>query len=178
MTAATGPVDEVGELDSDFSAADATPLPWATVRGVIETAEIYWVSTVRPDGRPHVTPLIAVVVDGAPWICTGPAERKARNLATNPRCILTTGCNELGSGIDVVWEGEAVAVTEPDQLERAAEAFNAKYPAPFKFSVRDGVFASIGGPEALVFRIEPVKVLAFGRGDAYSQTRWRFGRPA
>ena len=49
---------------------------------------MYWLSTVRPDGRPHVTPLLGIWLDGALYFCTGPDERKAKNLARNPRCIL------------------------------------------------------------------------------------------
>jgi hypothetical protein len=52
-------------------------------------------STVRPDGRPHVTPLIAVWHAGALWFATGPEERKARNLAENPSCVLTPGRSDL-----------------------------------------------------------------------------------
>lgn len=37
---------------------------------------------MRADGRPHVTPLVAVWLDGAPHFSTGPAEQKAVNLST------------------------------------------------------------------------------------------------
>jgi hypothetical protein len=39
------------------------------------------------------------------YLCTGPAERKAKNLAQNPNCALTTGCNGLADGLDLVVEG-------------------------------------------------------------------------
>jgi hypothetical protein len=35
-----------------------------------QPAEVHWLSTVRPDGRPHVAPLIAVWVDDALVFCT------------------------------------------------------------------------------------------------------------
>ena len=73
--------------------------------------QIYWLSTVRPDGRPHVTPIAAVWLDGALHFCTGPTERKAKNLARNRYCVVTTGTNAL-EGLDVVIEGEAVRVTD------------------------------------------------------------------
>jgi hypothetical protein len=41
----------------------------------------FWLSTARPDGRPHVTPFIAVWLDEALWFCTGADELKAKNLA-------------------------------------------------------------------------------------------------
>ena len=73
---------------------------------------MFWVTTVRPDGRPHVTPLIAVWLDGALYFCTGPTERKAKNLLRNQNCILTTGCNKRNEGLDIVIEGQAVRVTD------------------------------------------------------------------
>jgi len=38
-----------------FSSEDAVATTWASGRSVLEDAEVYWVSSVRPDGRPHVT---------------------------------------------------------------------------------------------------------------------------
>ena len=165
--------DPIAELHPDFSSSDAMPTPWAEALARLERAEISWLSTVRPDGRPHVTPLIAVVLDGTSYFCTGPTERKAHNLESNRSCVLTTGRNELADGLDMVVEGEAVRVTDEGTLRRVADAYAAKYPEPFRFTVRDGAFIGDGG-EALVFGIRPTKVFGFGRGATYSQTRWRF----
>ena len=165
--------EPIAELHPDFSSPDATPTPWSDALPRLESAEIYWLSTVRPDGRPHVTPLIAVQLDGTCYFCTGPTERKAHNLEVNRSCILTTGCNDLGSGLDVVIEGEAIRVTDATTLRRVADAYADKYPEPFHFAVRDGVFIGDGG-EALVFAIRARKAFGFGRGATYSQTRWRF----
>ena len=46
--------EPIGELDTDFSSPGATATPWAEARKNLEDAEIFWLSTVRPDGRPHV----------------------------------------------------------------------------------------------------------------------------
>ncbi|HEX5824146.1 MAG TPA: pyridoxamine 5'-phosphate oxidase family protein [Candidatus Limnocylindrales bacterium] len=167
MTAAPEPATE---LDTQFSSPGAVATPWAAARQVLQDAEIFWLSTVRPDGRPHVTSLIAVWVDDAPWFTTGPTERKARNLAANPVCVLTTGTNALSEGLDVVVEGVALRVTDHGTLQRVADAYAAKYPEPFHFTVEDGGF--VGG--AMAFRIRATKAFGFGRGAAYSQTRWRF----
>src|SRR4029079_6936259 len=59
------------ELDPRFSAPDATPTPWTTVREVLEAAELFWISTVRSDGRPHVTPLPAVWLSDAGYVARG-----------------------------------------------------------------------------------------------------------
>jgi Pyridoxamine 5'-phosphate oxidase len=165
--------EPTAELDARFSSAGASPTPWATGRRRIEEAELFWLSTVRPDGRPHVTPLISVWLEGAAYFCTGADERKARNLAQNPRCALVTGCNLLGEGLDVVIEGDAVRVSGDAQLRRIAALYASKYGAEWHFDVRDGAFLGEGASPALVFELAPVTVLGFGKGE-YSQTRWRF----
>jgi uncharacterized pyridoxamine 5'-phosphate oxidase family protein len=170
----TGPLTE---LDPRFSSGGATPTRWEDARGQLETAEVFWISTVRLDGRPHVTPLISVWLDGALYFCTGPDERKARNLARNPHCILTTGCNALDKGLDVVVEGKAALVSDEGQLRRIAEAYVLKYGENWRFEVRDGAFVHGAAPEgsvALVYEVRPLTAFGFGKGDEFSQTRWRF----
>jgi general stress protein 26 len=161
------------ELESRFSSEGATPTDWSEARERLERAEVFWVSTVRPDGRPHVTPLISVWLDDALYFCTGPSERKARNLEHNRHCILTTGCNDIGDGLDVVVEGEAERVTDDAALSRIADTYESKYGSDWRFDVRDGVFLHEGGT-ALVFAVAPRKAFGFRKGDEFSQTRWRF----
>jgi nitroimidazol reductase NimA-like FMN-containing flavoprotein (pyridoxamine 5'-phosphate oxidase superfamily) len=96
------------ELDARYSDADVQPTSWADAARLLADAELSWISTVRPDGRPHVTPLITVWVDSTLHFCTGPDERKCRNLRDNPHVALTTGSNALHGGLDLVVEGEAV----------------------------------------------------------------------
>jgi hypothetical protein len=162
------------QLDPRFSSPEATPTPWAEGRDLLEKAELYWLSTVRPNGRPHVTPLVSVWLGGAMYFCTGPTERKAKNIETNIHCVLTTGCNAIGEGLDVVVEGDAVPQTDEPTLQRVADAYASKYGQPFVYTVRDGAFWSDGGGEAVVFEIRPTKGFGFGKGDTFSQTRWRF----
>ncbi|WP_119726321.1 pyridoxamine 5'-phosphate oxidase family protein [Thermomonospora amylolytica] len=164
------------ELDARYSSEDATATAWDEGRAELERAELYWLSTVRPDGRPHVTPLIAVWMDDALYFSTGPQERKARNLDANPHCVLTTGTNR-NEGLDVVLEGRADRVTDEGRLKRLADAFVAKYGEEWRFEVRDGAFWQSAGGTAWVFAVAPVKAFGFGKGDVYSQTRWTFPGP-
>ena len=99
------------ELDSRFSAPAAKPTSWADARALLEEAKVYWLTTVRPDGRPHVTSLFAVWLDDAFYFCTGDTERKAKNLARSAHCVVTTGCH-VDEGLDVVIEGDAVKVSD------------------------------------------------------------------
>ncbi len=159
-----------------FSEPDSTPTPWAAGLEQLHAADTFWLSTVRPDGRPHVTPLIAVWHAGALWFATGPEERKARNLAENPSCVLTTGRSDLVEGaLDVVLEGRAEQVTDDAELEPVAAAFAVKYGSgPWDFAARDGAFIDRGsGGRAIVFRVRPVRGLGFRKGDRFSQTTWR-----
>jgi pyridoxamine 5'-phosphate oxidase-like protein len=159
-------------LEVRYSNPGVSPTAWVDAENRLATAEIYWLCTVRPEGRPHVTPLIAVWQDGALTFCTGADERKARNLAVNPACTLTTGTNVLNDGLDMVVEGAAVRVTDSDRLHRLADAYGQKYGSDWHFDVGDGMFLGDGGA-ALVFAVTPETVFAFGKGE-FSQTRWRF----
>jgi hypothetical protein len=67
----------ISGLDPRFSDPEAQATPWDETLRVLEGAELDWLTTVRADGRPHVTPLIGVLDDGAVHFCTGSGEQKA-----------------------------------------------------------------------------------------------------
>ncbi len=161
------------ELDARFSDEVAVATGWDETRGVLEAAELFWISTVRADGRPHVTPLVAVWLDGAIHFCCGDTEQKAINLRDNRHVLLTTGCNGWEDGLDVVVEGEAVRQTDHAVLERLAEAWAKKWDGRWQYQAGNGGFHSEDGGAAPVFSVKPVKVLAFGKGT-FSHTRYRF----
>jgi general stress protein 26 len=162
------------QLDERFSDPGTEPTTWAATREALETAQISWISTVRSDGRPHVTPLVAVWLDGALHFCSGPQEQKAVNLRTNPHVVVTTGCNSWDDGLDVMVEGRARPVTDRATLDRLAAAWATKWDGSWQYEVTDGGFRH-GSGHALVFAVEPTKVLAFGRRRlppaAYTHTR-------
>jgi hypothetical protein len=135
---------------------------------------MFWVTTVRADGRPHVTPLVAVWADGAIHFHTGPQEQKAVNLRANPHVVLITGCNQWDSGLDVIIEGEAVRVTDEDTLKRLAQAWATKWDGRWQLTVGDGTFGS-GDSASLVYSVRPAKIFAHAKGDPFGQTRHTFG---
>jgi nitroimidazol reductase NimA-like FMN-containing flavoprotein (pyridoxamine 5'-phosphate oxidase superfamily) len=157
-------------LDERFSEPGTQPTTWAATREVLEKAQISWISTVRADGRPHVTPLVAVWLDGALHFSTGPTEQKAVNLAANPNVVLTTGSDTWDQGLDVMVEGEAHRVTDRATLDRLAAAWRTKWDGSWQYDVTEGAFEHEGGGRALVFAVRPTKVLAFGKGT-FSHTR-------
>jgi nitroimidazol reductase NimA-like FMN-containing flavoprotein (pyridoxamine 5'-phosphate oxidase superfamily) len=164
----------VTTLDQRFSGPAAAATGWAETRRVLAEAELSWLTTVRADGRPHVTPLVAVWLDEALHFSTGPTEQKAINLAGNPHVILTTGCNGWERGLDVVVEGDAVQVTDEALLRRLAEAWTTKWVGRWQFQVGDGSFQHMEGSPVLVFTVAPSKVLAFAKGEPFSHTTHRF----
>lgn len=162
-----------GRIDKRFSHPEAEATSWAEASDVLEQAELYWLTTVRADGRPHVTPLIGVFHDERFHFCTGLDEQKGRNLEHNERVAVTTGNNSWAKGLDVVVDGTAVRISDDEALRPLAEALEAKYGEVWHFHVADGMFRHSDGGGAAVFRVEPSKVLAFAK-DPHGQTTFRF----
>ena len=165
--------EPTAELDMRFSSPNAVPTPWSQALAELTDAPMYWLSTVRSDGRPHVTPLAGIVLAGSFFFATGPAEQKARNLEHNPNVVVTTGNNAFDRGTDVIIEGVAKPVLDEATLQRLADAYRPKYEGVFDFELRDSGFWTRDGGDALVFRVDAAKGFAFARGESFSQTRWR-----
>jgi nitroimidazol reductase NimA-like FMN-containing flavoprotein (pyridoxamine 5'-phosphate oxidase superfamily) len=157
-------------IDARFSNPDAAPTEWAEVRRLLDDAELFWISTVRADGRPHVTPIPAVWHDDQLHFCTGDGEQKQVNLRHDARCALTTGSNRWKTGLDVVVEGSAVRVGDDARLRALAHAWETKYHGDWRWDVADGMFRDDHG-SALVYEVVATKVLAFRKGD-FAQTRF------
>lgn len=112
---------------------DLAPLRWAEVRRTLEGIPIqapgsggpdrhtFWLSTVDPDGRPHMTAVGAHWIDGRYYFIGGPQSRKIRNIEWEPRCALGAAL----SGHDVALEGRATRVTDEHFLARVAAVFAA-----------------------------------------------------
>ncbi|MFJ4435216.1 pyridoxamine 5'-phosphate oxidase family protein [Streptomyces sp. NPDC088923] len=156
-----------------FSDPGARATPWASARAILDEAEIFWLSTVRPDGRPHVTPLLAARALGALCFVTGGQERKALNLDSNSHCALTTGTGTL-NGVDLVVEGLASAVGERSERERAMADFARKYGAHLTDPEGTwyGMGAAVVAGDVRLYRIEPTRGFAFAKLPVFSQTRY------
>ena len=170
-----------GKIDPRYGDPSATAPPWSDIERLLTDAQLYWIITVRADGRPHAVPLVGVWHAGAFAFCTGSDEQKQRNLDVNPHVAVTTGStgmNGWNSGKDVVVEGTATRVTDAEALQTLADAWYAKYGEDWKFAVRGQEFVELSdsggstGGGARVYRVAAAKVIAFG--DAHGQTTYHF----
>jgi Pyridoxamine 5'-phosphate oxidase len=133
---------------------------WATARLV--RSHDYWLATVWPDHRPHVTPVWGVWRDESLWFSCSRSSRKARNLAKNPAAVATTD----DPANPVVVEGFAALVDDSDAIAAFAGWADNKYETAY------GV-AFYGDPANACFRIDVVSVFGLSGDDFIgSPTRW------
>jgi general stress protein 26 len=153
---------------------------WSEVDRRLTDAQLYWLVTVRRDGRPHAVPLCGVWREGAFFFCTGDAEQKMRNLEHDPHVVVTAGplgADGWAHGKDISVEGVASPVTDESLLRELAAAWETKYAGDWRWEVRDGRFFELTDQGdgtrdgAVVFRVPPDKVLVFG--DEHGQTTYR-----
>jgi Pyridoxamine 5'-phosphate oxidase len=157
-----------------------TPTTWANARGYLqESRATYWLATVRPNGAPHVMPVLAVWVDGRLFFSAGERTRKARNLARDARCVLTVE----EEPVDLVVEGNASIVRDDAMLARVADAYASIY--SWHVTVRQGALhhdaggaPTAGPPPYDVFEVTPTVAFGLPVGEGLVPTRWRFREPA
>ena len=160
-----------GHLDARFSEA-TQPVDWRQVADALAGAELYWLTTVRGDGRPHTTPLVGAWVDDSFVFCTGPDEQKAHNLAHCTAVTVTTGVNTWNDGLDIVVEGHAERLTGLNTMTRLAGVIREKYDGEWDFTPREDGFGHSDDSVAHVFLVPAAKVLAFAKSP-HGQTRFR-----
>jgi hypothetical protein len=138
-------------------------LPWTWAEQRLVDSHDYWLATVHPAGRPHVTPVWGVWEHGAAWFSSSPQSRKARNIAANPHAVITTD-NPLQP---VVVEGVADRVVGREAIEQFTAWVNQKY----RTEIAVEFFT-----ENACFRLEPRRVFSLDESDfTGTPTRWIFG---
>ncbi|MFC4948161.1 pyridoxamine 5'-phosphate oxidase family protein [Pseudonocardia sp. GCM10023141] len=134
-----------------------------------------WLTTINPDGSPHVTAVGALWVDGTFWFETGAGTRKGRNLARDARCVLSIAMDEF----DLAVEGTADRITDaptvaamvvrwaeggwPAEVDESGEAITAAFSAP-----------AAGPPPWFVYRITARSATALATVAPGGATRWTF----
>ncbi|HET9346969.1 MAG TPA: pyridoxamine 5'-phosphate oxidase family protein [Candidatus Limnocylindrales bacterium] len=154
------------------------PIPWSRALEALEKGdqkgnETSFLTTTRPDGRPHVAGVGAVWDSGKVYFVSGPGTRKSKNVSEHPACVMAMSL----PGIDLVIEGEAVRVTDDDTLQRLAKRYaEGGWPA----TVEDGAFTyeysapSAGPPPWYLYAITPTTVYGVLASEPGGATRWRF----
>lgn len=150
-------------------ATDAALLSWLEVEDRLVAAAQYWLSTTRPDGRPHVVPRWGAWLDGGLYYDGSPATRHVRNLAAMPACTL-----HLEDGWHaVIVEGHS-APADPPGLElggRIAAEIGRKYGDKGYTPEPDAWQGEAAGG---LVRFTPVKAMAWF-DFPNDVTRFRFG---
>ena len=165
---------ETRNLDSYGNAE----LPWSRAHELLESGVFLgttFLGTVRPDGRPHSAGIGAVWLDGDIYFTSGPAARKSRNLAANPACTISARL----ATIDLVFEGEAVRVTDSATVERVGERFReGGWPVEVEGAEIAGPYnaPSAGPPPWHVYRFTFHRVVGNATAEPHGATLWRFER--
>ena len=144
----------------------------------------HWLATVRPDGSPHLMPIIAFWFDDAFHFLVGASTRKGRNLAADERCVVGTA-NLTMPSMDLIVEGRARRVTDEASLERLAQEFGGEgWPLEVRGCDVYGPHGPTAGPPPYaIYRLEPTRVFGlpgmhgmFDDDRHHAPTRWTFGR--
>jgi hypothetical protein len=150
------PIAERPDIERSYGVPESSEglLPFDRVRERLANSRTYWLSTVRPDGRPHAVPIWGVLVDDRMHFGGGRTTRKARNLVTNSAVVLHT---ESAEDV-VILEGIAIEVNEAHRQRAIDDAYEAKY------GIRHGT---------PVWELRPSVAFAWTEFPR-TMTRWRF----
>jgi Pyridoxamine 5'-phosphate oxidase len=158
-------------------------IEWARVKAVLDSQltqapgtggphrHTMWLTTINPDGSPHVTALGVASVSGRWYFTSGPATRKSHNLARDPRCTVSVATEPF----DLVIEGVAQRITEASELSSVTEAYNRSgWPAEVE---GDALTAEYSAPSAgpapwHVYRMTPSTVFALGASEPFGATKF------
>jgi PPOX class probable F420-dependent enzyme len=112
-------------------------------------------ATVRDDGRPHAAPIWFVADDGLLWFTTWHDTVKARNLARDPRVVMSIDDPAFPFAFVIV-EGDTEVVDDPALLRSFATRIAARYvPAD-----RAETYGARNGVEGeLLIRVRPTKII-------------------
>jgi len=140
-------------------------LRWSWAEQRLKKSHNYWITTVKPDGSPHVMVVWGLWQDGRLFFSTGSQSRKARNLKINPNCVVATEkANEA-----IIVEGVAELADVP-----ARRKFLGQYTRKYHWDM-SSMKQDILSMKEPVFAVRPKVVFALW--EKYFQTkstRWKF----
>jgi hypothetical protein len=156
------PLIPAGYGQADPATSPETKLPWAVVEEWLVNARTYWLTTTRPDGRPHAVPVWGVWRDGGLCFSTGAETATARNIAANPAALAHPG---NGDQVTII-EGTVEGVTDRAALVEFTETYERKYDWP----------VDPDAPPGPVYRLAAARVLSWNAEESLvgTMTRWEF----
>jgi len=135
-------------------------LPWKWAEQRLQRSHNYWLTTVRPDGKPHTMVIWGLWMKGAFWFSTGAQSRKNKNLERNPHCVV---CTENAAEAVIV-EGVAEKINDPKSKRPFFTAYEPKYKWDMSAYQNEPVFC-----------VRPQRVFALDEGDFIGNaTKWEF----
>ena len=129
------------------------PARWRAIEARLGRETTIWLATVRQDGRPHLTPLWYIWLDGRIFIATGAYSQKFVNLYHNQ--YISLALPDTTSPILI--EGEA-HVAAQQAVDILAKYFYDKYEWDFRYDE---------SADWRLIEITPFKIMAWG--DGYDQ---------
>ncbi|MEU8900525.1 pyridoxamine 5'-phosphate oxidase family protein [Nocardia sp. NPDC048505] len=160
---------------------------WETVTGVLDSGITQapdtggpnryttWLTTINGDETPHVTPVGAAWVDGVFWFQTGDTTQKAKNIARDPRSVMSVSAHDF----DLVVEGVAEKVDDAAAVARVAAVWaEGGWPCAVDES-GIGLTAPFNAPAVgpapwRVYRITPRSAVSVSTVEPGGTTRWTF----
>jgi PPOX class probable F420-dependent enzyme len=140
-------------------------LPWRTVNLTLQVTRSAWLSTTRPDGRPHAAPVWFLWEEGTVYFTTAATSQKGVNLSTQAYAVL-----QVGDGDDVIIvEGQTRLVADPGERRQVGERYGEKYVEPVT-----GERAVVDGLGAALYRLDANRVMAWIYGNVAARTDWRW----
>lgn len=158
------------------------PIAWEAVENQLNTTvpqapgtggpsrHTAWLTTVGPNGLPHVRPLGVVAHEGVWYFNSSGDTRKTQHLAERPQCVLNLATDPF----DLVLEGRAERVTDAGELAAVAAVFAHDWPCRVEGDALTAEFSAPSGgtPPYYLFRMVPDRVYAFGTREPYGATRF------
>jgi PPOX class probable F420-dependent enzyme len=150
-------------LNAGDTMLDLTQARDAHIDRRLRSEPIIWLSSIRPDGRPHIVPVWFWWDGTTILIFSQPEAQKVKNLRHNSRVMLAL--NTADDGEDVIYlEGEAqLAAAGTGTTTAAAPTFADKYAALFKRIKSDPATMAADYSQAIV--VTPLRFVCHYEGE-------------
>ncbi len=140
-------------------------IPWSKVDLCLRAHRSIWLSTARPDGRPHAVPVWYCWDGTSIYFITPRTTQKAKNLVQQPFIVM-----HLGDGDDVIIvEGVVNLVSDYHEQTRVNTLYGEKYVDP-----KSGTKATIFREGDDLYRVQITRIMTWEYGMMRTRTDWMF----